>query len=660
MTRAPQTRARQSRPYFTVLGTLAAHRDGVRLPLGPLKQRLVLGLLLSRPNTPVGTDALTDAVWPDDPPRTARKNLQVYISSLRTLLGDGATAAPGLLVHDCGGYVLRVEDDEVDALRMRRLARSAEGLEPQAAVAPLREAVGLWQGTPLHDLRRSPALAAEGDRLERRCLSVHEEWAECELALGRGPAVAEELRELAERHPLRERLHTAWMTALHQSGRRAEALAVYDEYRQELARELGLEPGGAMADRYRAVLCAERPRAAVRPATPAPLPPDPPGFTGRGAQLRDLLDTLDRPAGQGGTVLLTGPAGSGKTALAVRAARLLADRYPDGCFLVRLRDGTGAVLPATAVLDRLARLTGVPAAPDAWHRWLVRHRALVVLDDAPGEYAVRGLLAPEGRSDVLVTARGLLGGLAPVGRVDVPPMDPAEALDLLARFVGTARVAADRAAALRVVHGCGLLPLGVRVAGMRLAVLRHLPLAEYADRLADPASALDELAAGDVVVRDRLTVAWCDLPPPQADALARLAAAGPPGPFTLTEAAEALGSSAREAVRIVETLIGAGAVTIPGGEITAHAALYEIPRLVWLFAREDARARAAGTGTGGGAGPAAVAGRSAAVGSSISRSPEPVGPEGHREMRGSSGCGHIPQVSQTTGFSARTVPSRGI
>ncbi|MBT2893110.1 AAA family ATPase, partial [Streptomyces sp. McG2] len=323
----------------------------------------------------------------------------------------------------------------------------------------------------------------------------------------------------------------------------------------------------------------------------AELPPDPTAFTGRGGQLRELIDALDRSGGEGGTVLLTGPAGSGKTALAVRAARLLADRYPDGCLLVRLRDSAGAARPAATVLDRLAGLTGVPATPQAWRRWLVRHRALVVLDDAPGEDAVRGLLSADGRSGVVVTARGLLGGLAPVGRVDVPPMDPAEALDLLARFVGAARVAADRGAALRVVHGCGLLPLGVRVAGMRLAVLRHLPLAEYADRLADPAGALDELSAGDVLVRDRLAVAWRDLPPAQAGALARLASGGLEGPFTLAEAASALDIPVREAVRTVESLIGSGAVTASGGEVTAHAAHYEVPRLTWLFARENAEGR---------------------------------------------------------------------
>ncbi|MHC8560687.1 AfsR/SARP family transcriptional regulator [Streptomyces albidoflavus] len=95
MTPAPRTSAYPSRPHFTVLGPLAAHREGApALPRAARsKQRLVLGVLLSRPNTPVGTDALTDAVWPDDPPRTARKNLQVYVSSLRTLLGDGRTAS---------------------------------------------------------------------------------------------------------------------------------------------------------------------------------------------------------------------------------------------------------------------------------------------------------------------------------------------------------------------------------------------------------------------------------------------------------------------------------------------------------------------------------------------------------------------------------------
>ncbi|MEU0067848.1 hypothetical protein ABZ085_32305, partial [Streptomyces albidoflavus] len=82
-----------------------------------------------------------------------------------------------------------------------------------------------------------------------------------------------------------------------------------------------------------------------------------------------------------------------------------------------------------------------------------------------------------------------------------------------------------------------------------------------------------------------------DLPAAQARALARLASGGPEGPFTLAEAAAALDSPVREAVRTVESLIGSGAVTASGGEVTAHAAHYEVPRLTWLFARENAEGR---------------------------------------------------------------------
>lgn len=87
MTRPPVRTAPTGAVYFSLLGPLTARLDGHELPLGPRKQRLVLATLLSRPNTPVPVEVLTDAVWPDDPPRTARKNLQVYVSAARTLLG---------------------------------------------------------------------------------------------------------------------------------------------------------------------------------------------------------------------------------------------------------------------------------------------------------------------------------------------------------------------------------------------------------------------------------------------------------------------------------------------------------------------------------------------------------------------------------------------
>ncbi|MFJ5551664.1 BTAD domain-containing putative transcriptional regulator [Streptomyces sp. NPDC093225] len=574
---------------FSVLGPLAVHRDDRPLPLGPLKQRVVLATLLGSANTPVSVAALTDAIWQQEPPRTARKNLQVYVSALRALLADDDPDRPRL-VHMGGGYVLRVTEDELDLLRFRSLVRAAEGQEPRPAARLLRRALDLWQGPPLgDDLRRSPRLAEEAERLELRHLTAYESWAEAELELGGAPAVVEGLRDLVERHPLRERLRSTWMCALSGSGRQAEALAAYDDYRQLLARELGLAPGGAMAARYRTILAGDD-RAGVGPAAPPPaaLPPDLVDFTGHGEELRQLVDLLeDDDAGR--IVLLSGPAGAGKTALAVRAAHLLGDRFADGRLCVSLRAADGRPRPLSTVLAELAERTGRfgPSGPEAWREWLAEHRVLVVLDDVPDERAVRPLLPCGGRGRVLLTARGQLGGLAPVHRVSVPPLGTAESVHLLAGLVGQDRVRADREAALRIVRACGGSPLAVRVSGMRLAVLRHVPLREFADRLTDPAGALDELTSGDVSVRRWLANGWEALPAEWGRDAGRLAAGTGEGPFGLTEAAEALGCDERQAVRVVEALIDAGMVTSPRAEVTAHAARYELPHLVRLYARSS-------------------------------------------------------------------------
>ncbi|WP_032764821.1 AfsR/SARP family transcriptional regulator [Streptomyces sp. CNS654] len=641
--------------HFSLLGPLTARRGGRELPLGPRKQRLVLATLLARPNTPVPVDVLTDAVWPDDPPRTARKNLQVYISAARALLGPAGDGGADRLVHGCGGYHLRIAEGELDTLRFGSLARAGRAAAGRGDVAGaarlLREALDLWEGPPLHDLRDSAGVAEEADRLEARCLTVYEDWAEAEIELGRAAVAVDGLRDLVERHPLRERLRAAWMTSLHQSGRQAEALAVYDDYRQLMARELGLEPSPAMAALYRSML--GRGREARRPAvsrrTPAPvaLPAGTGAFTGRREELRDLLDVLG--GGEERVVVVSGPGGAGKSALAVRAAHLLADPFPDGRVHVRVRreDGTargraevlaelgrwcgitearteipataaGAEVPATAAGAEVPATAGALAVlAEAWQEWQARHRALVVLDDVPDEASVRGLLPRSGKCAVLVTARGQLPGLAPVHRIALPAPADGEALELLGKLIGAGRLRTDPAAALRIVRACGGLPLAVEVSGMRLAVLRHLPLAEYADRLDDPSAALDELVAGDVSVRHRIASGWRDLAEPDRWVLGRLAGLADDGCFTLDRATVALGCGERAAIRAVESLIDAGAVTSPAGEVTAHAALYEVPRLLCLFAREQAAAdepEMAATGAQGTAGDRTASGRRGAAG----------------------------------------------
>lgn len=649
MIRPPARPAPAGTVYFSLLGPLTAVRDGRPLPLGPRKQRLVLATLLARPNTPVPVDVLTDAVWPDDPPRTARKNLQVYVSAARALLGSDSRDGRDRVVHGCGGYRLTIGEGELDTLRFRSLARAGRAAgergDLRTAARLLREALDLWEGPPLNDLRDSTGVAEEAERLEARCLTVYEDWAETEIELGRAAVAVDGLRDLVERHPLRERLRVAWMNSLHQSGRQAEALAVYDDYRQLLARELGLEPSPAMAALYRAMLGrgrTARPAVAGREAAHGTaLPAAPRDFTGRREELRELLALLGSPDER--VVVVSGPVGSGKSALALRAAHLLGDGFPDGRFHVQVRREDGSARTPAEVLGELGRLcgvrapggSGVPAestvtaasavaaesavaadsavpadatvpvgpergpaaaavsqgAADAWQRWLSLHRALFVLDDVPDEAFVRGLLPRSGPSSVVLTARGQLAGLAPVHRIALGALADGEALELLGKLIGPGRLRTDPAAALRIVRACGALPLAVGVGGMRLAVLRHLPLAEYADRLGDPSAALDELVAGDISVRLRMASGWQDLSADDRRALGRLAGPAQEGGFTLDGAMEALGCGERAAIRTVESLIDAGAVTSPAGEVTAHAALYEVPRLLCLYAREREEGR---------------------------------------------------------------------
>jgi DNA-binding SARP family transcriptional activator len=585
---------------FSVLGPLSADAQGRSLQLGPLKQRLALAMLLCRPNALVSVDLLIEAVWDDEPPRTARKNLQVYVSALRKAMVEAGVG--DRLVSRPGGYVLKLADSELDALQFQSLARAgraaADDGDTERAARLLGRARHLWTGPPLPELTCSELIQHEAARLTARYLAVCEDWSEAALEAGQSREVAETVGALVEEHPLRERLRSAQMTALHRSGRRAEALSAYEELRQDLSRELGLSPSPVLESVYRSILAEKgtgngRPHAGRvgRHGPPTVLSPDIADFTGRDEQLRELLEVT----APGGTVtVLVGAAGVGKTTLANRAAHRLTDEFPGGRILVSLRERDGSPRSLAAVTAELLPYTNpagpLPANPEhaaaLWRAWLAGRKVLLLLDDVPDEAGVRPLLPGAGPSAAIVTARTQLAGLAPVHRIQVPPYTTAEALELLGRIVGLGRVLCDRPAAERIVAACGMLPLAVRAAGLKLAVLRHLPLGEYASRLADARSVLDELVAGDVDVRSRMADAWRQLGASRRSALRRLARLPGAGTFTVAEAAAALGCGQDQAQRELELMIEQGVVDSPGSEVTAHAAAYSVPHLTRLHARE--------------------------------------------------------------------------
>ena len=236
---------------YRVLGPIEVMLHGQPLVTGGYRQRLVLALLLSRANSPVGIDWLVTAVWGDSPPRTARRTLQVYLVRLRQLLGaEAITTIPD-------GYTLHAVPDEVDWMQFERLARRGDRLvraDPVAAAATLREALALWRGRPYGDLGEVVALAPEVGRLDELRLATVERRVDADLTSGQSIGLVAELDELVAEHPLRERLRGQLMLALYRSERQAEALGVYEDARAVLDEELGIRPSVELRELHARIL----------------------------------------------------------------------------------------------------------------------------------------------------------------------------------------------------------------------------------------------------------------------------------------------------------------------------------------------------------------------------------------------------------------------
>ena len=238
-------------PHFRVLGPLEVEGDdGTAIALGGAKPRAVLTVLLLRAGEVVSTDFLIDAVWGDEPPRTAPTSLQNSIVALRKALG------PELLRTKPPGYVLDVNGDSLDLRRFEHLVHEAAGKDPAERAALLREALGLWRGDPLAEFTFEP-FAPEVRRLEELRLVTEEDWLDAELAAGRSAELVPRLESLVAQYPLRERLRGLLMLALYRSGRQADALAAYQDARRDLVEELGLEPGPQLQQLHASILKQE-------------------------------------------------------------------------------------------------------------------------------------------------------------------------------------------------------------------------------------------------------------------------------------------------------------------------------------------------------------------------------------------------------------------
>jgi DNA-binding SARP family transcriptional activator len=473
------------------------HGDGW-LSIRAAQPRVVLAVLLAQAGQVVSADRLVDELWGDHPPRTALNTIQGYVARLRKLFGDG----PGtrLLTRD-RGYLLEVADGELDSHLFDRLVeagqRSVAGGDLAAGVEQLVEALALWRGPALHDVPASPVVTAEVSRLEQRRLTALEARLGAELALGRHLETVDELQRLVAEYPLREQLRCHLMLAMYRCGRRAEALDVYRHGRAVLVAELGMEPGPELRELERAILADDRTLAgATAPSsrvTPAQVPADVSGFTGRQSALHQLDGLLPSRGPAVGIVTVAGTPGVGKTALAVHWAHRVRDRFGDGQLYVNLRGYASAepVRPIDA-LARFLHALGVPAdqvptdvdeASALYRSVLADRRMLVLLDNAHHPDQVRPLLPGAPGCLVLVTSRDALTGLVARDgarglRLDVLAADEAHAL--LTYLLGADRVHAEEPAVAELAELCAYLPLALRITAANLG---EYPVIEYCELL---------------------------------------------------------------------------------------------------------------------------------------------------------------------------------
>ncbi|MFG3125638.1 BTAD domain-containing putative transcriptional regulator [Streptomyces sp. NPDC048201] len=599
---------------FRLLGTVSVDTRRGPLPLGPAKRRSLLAALLLSANTPVSIGRLTACLWDDEPPSQARGVIQGHVSRLRALLAEGDAEAYGVELLTAGdAYALRLPETLLDAQRFEELLTLArEQRDPADTVLMLGDALALWRGPALGGAFAGPPLQAAAHSLEESRLSAVEQLARAYGRLGEHHRAAAVLRTEAVAHPLRESLSAALMTALYQAGRQSEALDWFHRTRRLLADELGIDPGRELADAYGLILRGDpvpellaarpepeagpvRPPVPQRPAlVPADahadlLPRAPRGFHGRGPELAALGRAA---AGEAPVCLVTGPAGVGKTALALWWAHRNADAFPDGRLFADLHGFSDTGEPSVAeVLREFLLALGVPprripesaAAAAALFRTLTdRLRLLVVLDNARDSATVRALLPGGADCVTVVTSRHRLEGLIASDAARPVPVGTLDARDgtvLLAGVLGEERVLGEPVAARRLAELCGGLPLALRVTAARLAGRPQWTLAHLADELADERGRLAHLAVDDTGVPAALRLTLHHLPGEAAHHFGRLGH-HPGTHFDPYTAAALSGTDPLAAARALDRLGAAHLVTetAPGR--------WELHDLVRLYARD--------------------------------------------------------------------------
>ena len=536
-----------------LLGPVTLRAGQAWISPGPPQQRLILAVLSLSAGRVVSASELIDAVWGENLPRSVRGSLHALVTHVR----QPVAGIPGAGLDRYGdGYRLRLDAGRVDLHRFRALARAGrDTADGPPAIARFDQALALWRGPALADVADSATAELLRSGLADEHLAVTADRIAALLRCRREREAAAELPSLLAAHPMAERLAAMLMVARYRCGQRAEALQVFRDIRDRLSAQLGVEPGGELQRLHRLILAGDGlldgavaqwgpadpeqcerghgplrlvGRSGVAGAVPRQLPSAAAHFVARADELTLLDDLVEAGGAQAGEAeaaasvwVISGTAGVGKTALALRWAHQAAANFPDGQLYVNLMgfSPSGPAAPEQAIRGFLQAL-GVPQweIPDSadaqaalYRSVLAGRRMLVLLDNALDAHQVRPLLPGCRGCAVLITSRSQLTGLvaaegARLLNLDV--LDEPDARELLARRLGEPRVAAEPEAAAELAGLCARLPLALTVAAARAAVHPSLALADVAAELRRETAPLDALELGDPASSVREVFSW--------------------------------------------------------------------------------------------------------------------------------------------------------
>lgn len=548
-----------------VLGPIEVWHGDVQAAFGSDLQRTLLARLALAAGAVVAQDELIDLLWgPGETPQEVSL-LHTHVARLRRLL-DSGTHSGSALIGGQNGYRLAVGADHLDLLAFRDLTTRATYDAPEDALTRLADAIALWRGEiDVDRVASSPLYTAT----VAEYAGAVRAFAKLARDLGKPEQALKPLRELAHRHELDEPLHVELILTLAASGRQAEALAAYDRIRDALADQLGIDPGESLRSVHLAVL-RQQDRLATGRTAIQQAPAAPPDFVGRVGELARIEAALARPGQESGPassriVLIHGIAGVGKTALALAAAHRMRAQYPDGQLYADLRGATATGPEPMQVLGRFLRALGVPSrqigtdeteAAALLRSELADRRMLVLLDNAHNADRLLPLLPGAGGSDVIVTSRRRMHGLAGANVVDLEPLDPAESIALIAATAGSQRVDADPGAASALAEACARLPLALRIASARLATRQAWTIDDLTRRLHDENHRLAELSTGESSVLNSFQLSYADLSAPAQRAF-RLCSLHPADDFGADGTGVLLAVPTAEADRLLEDLLEA-------------------------------------------------------------------------------------------------------